>query len=235
MSGPFGLPVSHTPARHAQAPPLDALQAAFLAILPRIQAHGEVVFRWMKCSQSKEDAVAEMTALCWKWYLNALEDGKDLTEVASGMATLAARAVRCGRRLAGSERAREVMSPVAQRRHGFEVERLAEAIRRPREHVHGAPHGQDHLGSLEECLRDNSVTPPPDQAAFRIDFPRWLSELGERKRVVAEDLMAGDGTGEVAGKRGVSPGRVSQLRREMLSDWLRFHGEHVTDWSPRRS
>jgi hypothetical protein len=35
---------------HAQTPAPDALQAAFLAILPRIERHARVVFRDVKCA-----------------------------------------------------------------------------------------------------------------------------------------------------------------------------------------
>jgi hypothetical protein len=33
------------------------------------------------------------------------------------------------------------------------------------------------------------------------------------------------GTMELANKHEMSPGRISQLRREFFKDWHRFHGE----------
>jgi hypothetical protein len=36
--------------------------------------------------------------------------------------------------------------------------------------------------ALTEALADNTVTPPPDAAAFRVDFARWLGSLGDRNR-----------------------------------------------------
>ena len=36
------------------------------------------------------------------------------------------------------------------------------------------------------ALKDNTVTPPPDQAAFRIDYPAWLAHLGARNRLLVE-------------------------------------------------
>jgi hypothetical protein len=89
------------------------------------------------------------------------------------------------------------------------------------------PHGQDRLDTFEERLRDNTVTPPPEQAAFRIDFPRWLCGLGERNRKIALDMATGESTLELARKYPLSQGRISQLRREFHLDWQRFHGEVV--------
>ena len=37
--------------------------------------------------------------------------------------------------------------------------------------------------------------------------------------------MLGERTLDVAGKHGLSPGRVSQLRREFLLDWRRYCDE----------
>jgi hypothetical protein len=68
------------------------------------------------------------------------------------------------------------------------------------------------------------VTPPPDQAAFRIDFPRWRTTRTERDRGILHDLMLGERTGQVSRKYGISASRVSQLRRDFHDDWQRFCG-----------
>jgi len=49
-----------------------------------------------------------------------------------------------------------------------------------------------------ECLIDARRTPVPDQAAFRIDFPRWLTQQSVWNRKIAERLALGLTTGEVA-------------------------------------
>jgi hypothetical protein len=107
-------------ARHLVAS-LEQLHAAFLTILPRIELHGHVYFRHVRCPFKREDYIAEMVALSWKWFLRLAKRDKDATAFPSALATFAARAVRSGRRLAGQERARDVLSPVAQARHGFVV------------------------------------------------------------------------------------------------------------------
>src|SRR5262245_38224952 len=112
------------PVPSAPLPSGERLHAVFLALLPRLQLHARVFFRHLKCPVQKEDAVQEVIALSWKWFLRLSERGKDVTQFVSALACYAARAVRSGRRLCGHEKARDVLSPVARRRHGFRVEPL---------------------------------------------------------------------------------------------------------------
>src|SRR5262245_27267003 len=190
---------------------IHVLQARFLLILPRIELHGRISFRYLRCPALRDDAVAEVVALAWKWHLRLAERGKDATEFPSALATFAARAVKAGRGLCGRERARDVLSPSALRKHHFVVERLP---------VFSTPGGN----LLEEALVDNRQTPPPEQASFRIDFPTWLRTRSERDRRLAEDLMRGERTQDVSTKFGLSPARISQLRRDFHDDWQRFCG-----------
>ena len=118
----------------------------------------------------------------------------------------------------------DVLSPLAQARHGFRVEHLPPSTRSPHEHLYAEPRGQALLDAFEERLRDNTQTPVADQAAFRIDFPLWRCTRSERDRRVIDALMAGGRTRDVSQKFGLSPGRVSQLRRDFLEDWRRFIG-----------
>jgi hypothetical protein len=53
----------------------------------------------------------------------------------------------------------------------------------------------------------------PDLAAFRVDFAVWLRTLTRRDRKIIGAMVSGDGTTGVAGRFGISPGRISQLRR----------------------
>jgi hypothetical protein len=193
--------------------PLARLQATFLtSVLPRVLSHGRVYFRHLRSADLKEECVAEMVALTWRWHLRLAERGKDSTRFPTALATFAARAVRSGRRLAGMDRAKDVLSPQARQRHGFAVGKLPD---------YGCLDGS----ALAEALHDNTRTPPDEQCAFRIDFPAWRATHAERDRRLLDDLMLGERTLDVAGKYGLSPGRVSQLRREFLTDWRRFISE----------
>ena len=191
---------------------------------PRVEAHARIYFRHLRCPGRRDDAVAETVAVAWKWFVCAAGRGKDVREFPSALATLAARHVRCGRRLCGQERAGDAMSPLAQRRHGFGVASLS-----PPDHYRGAlysdPHGQGRIDAFEERLRDDTRGPVPEQAAFRIDYPAWVSRLGERDRGIVGDMTLDLGTTEIAARHYVSPARISQLRREFRADYRRFHGE----------
>ena len=190
-----------------------SLQASFLAqVLPRIQLHGRCYFRHVKCPHRKEELLAEMRGLAWLWFVRLAGRGKDVTGFVSALAGYAARAAHSGRRVCGQERAKDVLSPVARRRHGFVVSALPEV-------------GTLSDNPLCEALADNTQTPPDEQCAFRIDFPAWRATHAEGNRRVLDDLMLGERTLDVAGKHGLSPGRVSQLRREFLLDWRRYCDE----------
>ena len=195
--------------------PVGELQARFLEILPRLELHGQVVFRDVKCEGRRQDAICELVGLCWLWFVRLVMKGIDPLRFPSALAAFAARQVRSGRRLTGKEKAKDVMSLLAQRRHRFDVHALPE-----RSTLNGSP--------LEEALAENTQSPVPDQVAFRNDFRDWLRTRTDRDRRIIDDLMLGERTLDVADRHGVSPGRISQLCREFHADWQRFCSEPPT-------
>ena len=216
-----------TGARCPPPAPIHLLHARFLQVLPRIQTHAEIHFRHLRCPGRREDAVAEVVALAWMWFLRLARQRKDVAEFVSAVADFAVRHVRSGRGLCGQQRSKDAMSPVAQRLHGFRVEPLTQPTRPGHDGLFSDPHGQDTRDAFEEQLRDNTVTPPDEQAAFRIDYPVWLSRLGGRNRRIAQDMALDHSTRELAARHRLSQGRISQLRREFHLDWRWFHGEDV--------
>jgi hypothetical protein len=202
----------------------ESLHARFLSILPRIVLHGRVYFRQVHCPVRREEAIAEMVALAWGWFVHLARQGKDATQFASALASYAARAVQSGRRLTGQEKAKDVLSSSAQKRHRFKVEPLA-AARVGHDNLYGEPHGQYAQDTIEERLRDNLQTPVAEQAAFRLDFPAWLATVTERDRLLVKDLALGHRTLDLARKYGLSPARISQKRREFQEGWQRFTGD----------
>jgi hypothetical protein len=204
---------------------VEVLHVRFLLLLPRIVTHARIVFRGVRCPVKQEDRVQECVALGWKWFLRLSEQGKDVFNFPMAFAALLARAVRCGRKLCGQERAGDVLSFVAQQRRGFRVERLPSSTRSPHEQLFADPHGQALLDALEERLRDNTVTPPPDAAAFRVDWPSFLRGLTQRDRDLALFLSLGHSGRAAAAKFGLSPGRVTQLRRRWCREWRACQGE----------
>jgi hypothetical protein len=207
------------------APPSHAqLHDRFLELLPRLERHGRIFFRGLKAHQ-KEEAIADMVALAWKWFGRLAERGKDVGQFPTAFVSWVARAVNQGRRLTGQESAKEVLNPEAQRRHSFRVLSLPTSPRSSIPRLDAEPHGRCMPEALEERLRDNTRTPVPEQAAFRIDWPAWLTTIAERDRRLLEDLALSHRTGELARKYGLSPGRISQKRRQFHDDWQRFCGE----------
>jgi hypothetical protein len=199
---------------------LALLQASFLAIvLRRVLSHGRVYFRHLKCRHRKEDALQEMIALTWLWHLCLAEKGRDATCFSTALATYAARAVRCGRRLVGQERAKDVLSPRAQQEQHFALEKLPDFST-----LGGSP--------LEEALHDNTKSSPDAAACFKLHFTAWLASLSERDHHMVEDLMLGERTLDVADKYGVCPGRIAQKRREFFHDWRAFCGEGLAPSPP---
>jgi hypothetical protein len=202
-----------------------ALHAAFLSILPRIELHGQLAFRGVLCPQRRADCVAEMVALCWLGFVRLVQRGKDPLAFPVVLATYAARQVRCGRGLCGQEKGRDALSGLAQRGHGFKVEPLPHSA--TSYDRLGAVGGQRKQDVLEELLHDNGQTPVPEQVAFRLDFSAWRRAHARRTRRLVDDMMLGERTRELARKYGLSPGRISQLRRQLHNDWRRFCGEPV--------
>src|SRR5262245_31487279 len=166
-----------------------------------------------------------MLALSWRWFLRLIAQGKDPVEFPGALADFAARAVKAGRRLCGKNGGKDVMNPLARQRHGFVVERLPSSTCRSHEDRYANPHGQQAQDSFEERLRDNVQTPVPEQVVFRLDFPLWVGSRSERDRRIIDDLLLGERTLDVADRYGLSPGRISQLRREFQADWERFCSE----------
>jgi hypothetical protein len=210
--GPFGgvlkVEISHPSQSQAAQ---DMQQARFLAVLPRIRLHAQIVFRHLKCWDKKADAIAETLAISWMWYCQLAQRGTDAGQFPAALASFAARAAQAGRRLCGRERTRDAMSWVAHQQQDFAVISLAE------------PNGSAS-GAWKDALHDNTQSPVADQVCFRCDFPRWRNSRSSRDRRLIDDLMLGERTWDVARKHGLSPGRVSQLRREFHADWERFCG-----------
>jgi hypothetical protein len=206
-------------------PSANAVYAVFQTLLPHIQTRARLTFRDVSYPGHRADRVAEFTALAWKWPRRLHQRGKDVMPFSMLFIRLIVRGVRCGRRLGHQERAQDVLSPVAQHWHGFKVEPLATAPGLYHKIRSGPGDGQRQLDACEERLRDNAITPPPDAAAFRIDFPRFVGGLSGRERELARFLSLGNSARGAAAAFGLSPPRVTQLRQRWCREWRAFQGE----------
>jgi len=199
-----------------------ALHVTFLDLLPKLQTHAKIYFRHVRCPAARAERVAETVALAWKWLVRLHEKGKDVDQFPMVFIYLVARAVKSGRRLCGQEKARDAMSPLAQQRHNFVVESLPSSTPCSYDNLYARPHGQQRQDAFEERLCDNTVTPVPDQAQFRIDFPAWLQTLTGRERRLIHAMARNERTTDLSKEFELSQGRISQLRKEFHQGWTRF-------------
>jgi hypothetical protein len=206
---------------------IDELHAKFLAILPRIELHGHIYFRHLD-PHRKADAIQEMRALAWKWFLRLDEQGKDPADFLMSFTTFLARAVNSGRRLVGMAKSKDVMNPITQRQQNFKVESLPSFTRTSFDNLYASPKGQELYDAFEERLCDNTITPVLDQVQFRIDFPAWLQTLTGRERRMIRGMARNERTLDLSKQFDLSPARISQMRREFQIDWKRFIGEFGT-------
>jgi hypothetical protein len=206
-------------------PAHDNLDARFLALVPRITTHAQIAFCNVRCPGRKADLISETLGLCWAWFRRLAARGRDPGQFASALATFAARAARCGRRVTGQESSTDVLSERARARHGFTLSSLPAAVRNSHESLYGDVTRQRQQDAFEERLQANAVTPVADQVAFRIDFPAWLNTRTARERRIIRAMLRDERTKDIARQFGVSPGRVSQLRREFERGWERFCGD----------
>ena len=77
----------------------------------------------------------------------------------------------------------------------------------------------------KEVVVEDKHAGPAEVAATRIDFAAWLGILPTRLRRIAKVLATSESTKQVAKQFQISPGRVSQIRRELMECWDQFQGE----------
>ncbi|MBA4192796.1 MAG: hypothetical protein C0467_32940 [Planctomycetaceae bacterium] len=199
---------------------IKALQAEFITLLPKIEYTVRVHLQHISCSDRQSDLVCEAIAMCWKWYIGLSRKGRSRAEFLYTFAALAARAAHSGRRLCGSEKARDALSPRCQRMRNFTVSPL--------------PVTSGMTAKVfDDALIDNTQTPVPDQVQFRLDFPRWRASLGERSRILMDAMIEGHRTNELAAVFRVTQARISQVRRELQEGWHSFCGDNDPEETQR--
>lgn len=182
----------------------------FPELLPQIEYYANCAFRKMD-RERREDAIQEVRANAWCAYHRLVELGKEDLAYASVLARFAVAQYRDGRRVGAKINSRDVCSRQAQQKRAFRVHHL------------DSPRRQGC--NWEDGLTDNTRSAVPDQAAFRIDFPAWLSTQSRWNRRLVQSLIMGNRTKEVARCFEISASRVSQLRREFERSWHQYHGE----------
>jgi hypothetical protein len=189
-----------------------AVTARFLAMLPTIQEQARYAFR-SEPPERRQDLIAEVVANCWVAFVRLVERGLIEIVYPSPLVAFAIKQVRDGRRVGAKLNVRDVSSKYCQAHKRITVERLDKF--------------DERRGEWKEVLLEDRHSGPAETAAARIDVGAWFASLPRRKRRVAQVLATGETTKRTARKFHVSPGRISQMRRELENEWQEFQGEAV--------
>jgi len=185
----------------------------FMQLLPSIRRHAYLRCRRMPPA-AKEEAIQDIVCHAMVAYRRLVERGKQGVAFAAPLGRFAVALHRRGSRVGTPENVSDIYSARCQQRHNFAVERLDQI---------GC-----NSGGWQEIVVEDRHCRPVDVAAIRIDFRVWLQSLPRRNRHIAERLATGECTHRVARLYRLSPGRVSQLRRELYNSWQLFQGESST-------
>ena len=188
--------------------------AKFLSLLPAIREQARFAFRQEE-PERRQELIAEVVANCWAAFVRLVERGMIDVVYPTPLAGYAIKQVRDGRRVGAKLNVLDVSSEYAQRLKQITVERLDLY--------------DEQKGEWREVLVEDHHAGPAETAAARIDIGEWFDSLPRRKRRIAQTLATGETTKRTARQFRVSPGRISQMRRELQDAWRDFQGEVVGD------
>jgi hypothetical protein len=188
----------------------SARAAKFLALLPQIREQTRFAFRG-EGGERREELIAETIANCWVAFVRLAERGLIDAVYATPLTQYAIKQVRDGRRVGCRLNIRDVSSEYAQQAKRFTVERLDRY--------------DAEEGEWREVVIEDRKAGPADTAAARMDIADWFNSLPRHKLRIAKTLASNETTKATARKFGVSPGRISQTRRELETAWREFQGE----------
>ena len=181
----------------------------FLCLLPMIEEQARFAFRH-EPSERRQELAAEVAANAFVAFVRLLERGLEAIIYPTPLAQYAIKQVRDGRRVGARLNVRDVSSEYAQRAKHFAVERLDRF--------------DERKGEWREVLLEDRKAGPAETAAARLDIADWFSRLPTKKRRIAATLASGETTKRAARKFRVTPGRISQTRRELEKSWSDFQG-----------
>lgn len=186
-------------------------QSAFEELLPAIQSQACFAFRSLP-SDIKTEAVQEAICTACAAFARLHQRGRAEVATATTLARFAVKRYRVGRRVAEQTNRFDVTSPACQWRSCVVRE----------------PHVADPAAERPwEAVLDDKRFTPADVVAAKLDFAAFLETLDSRRRQIAGTLAAGETTQDTARLYGLSPGRISQFRRELKAGWDHFVGNVI--------
>lgn len=183
---------------------LSTWQSNFVAMLPEIKQKLRLAFCRLN-PEAREDAIEEGVVHSLLAYIRLHEQGRAEVATASSLAWYSSRQVKRGRPAGGRMNGKEPLSKYAQLGNGIQVEQLR----------------SNWIDTLVEDKRASVV----DQVTAKMDVSAWFATLTKRMKEIAKDLAFGFTTSEVAKKHGVTPSRISQMRRMLEESWAGFQEE----------
>jgi hypothetical protein len=192
----------------------DDPRQRFVEMLPQIRRQAWYAFRHLP-RQFCQDLMEEVIADAYVAFARFLELGKVDLAYPTPLAQFSIRRIRSGRRVGQAINRHELMSPLAQRIHKVQVERLDRWNR--------------NEGGWKEIVVEDRRASPAETAAARIDLSDWFLRLPRRERAIAKQLALGQRTQDVARRFQVSAGRISQLRQMLQASWQNFQGQALTE------
>ena len=196
------------PVRCKKSPP--AWHAAFEAMAPIIERHAKIAFRNLDV-EAREEAVQETICNACCAFARLVELNKVDVAYPSALARFGVAQTKAGRRTGGKLNCRDILSEYCQQKKKLVVERLDQF-------------DVDEEGWAEILIEDQRAG-PAEIAASRIDFSTWLHRLPRRLRKIATFLATNETTSAAAKRFRVSPGRISQIRKQLHQAWSQFQGE----------
>jgi hypothetical protein len=179
-------------------------QSSFVAMLPEIQQKLHLAFCRLD-PEAREDAIEECVVHSLLAYIRLHKQGRAEAATPSSLAWYSSRHVKRGRPAAGRMNGKEPLSRYGQISNDIEVELQP--------------------GNWIDAIVQDKRAPVADQVAAKMDVGAWFATLTQRMKQIAKDLAFGCSTSEVARKHGVTPGRISQLRRSLEDSWAAFQQE----------
>jgi hypothetical protein len=192
----------------------EEARTQFANMLPELNRQIAFRFRNLK-PELREERSADAVGLALEMFSRLVRRDKTDRAHPTPLATYACRQVRDGRRCGSSLNVCDISSRHCRKRKRIRKNSLSCRNR--------------DSGNWQELVVEDRKAGPADVAAVRINFRDWLKSLPEKKRWVAETLAGGETTKAAARKCGLSTGRISQMRRELLEAWNTFQTTAVPE------
>jgi len=154
------------------------------------------------------ELVAEVVARAYAAFVRLAHQKKAHIGYATPLALYSIKQVKSGRRMGSKLNIRDVSSDHAQLNRGITVKRLDRY--------------DEAATAWKEIVVEDKRSGPAEVTATRIDFAAWLRTLTLREQQIATTLSTGETTNATARKFGVSPSRISQLRKQFQEAWEVF-------------